>query len=110
MMQEKKVITLSNNGKYLLLHDLGELDGFEGQKFFYAVVVTPDYEIDKDDFIFISTYKKNNQDIVKKVSENTDLYKTLSLLEVVSVAMDNIPGYQKQLEEELAKLEQESSI
>lgn len=109
MMQEKKVITLSNDGKYLLLHDLGEMDGFEGQKFFYAVGVTPDYELDPEDFVFLSTYKRDGQDIVKKVSENTELYKTLSLLEVVSVAMDNIPGYQKQLEEELSKMEQESS-
>lgn len=109
MMEEKKVITLSNDGKYLLLHDLGQIDGIENERFFFAIGVTPDYDLDTDDIIFLSTYKKNGQDIVKKVSENSEVYKVLSYLEVVTTAMENIPGYKKQLEEEIAKLKEESS-
>ena len=109
MMEEKKVITLSNDGKYLLLHDLGEIDGIENERFFFAMGVTPDYDLDTEDVIFLSTYKRDSQDIVKKVSENSELYKILSYLEVVSTAMDNIPGYKKQLEEEIKKLQSESS-
>lgn len=108
-MEEKKVITLSNDGKYLLLHDLGEIDGIEGERFFFAMGVTPDYDLDTDDIIFLSTYKRNGQDIVKKVSEDSEVYKILSYLEVVTTAMDNIPGYKKQLEEEIEKLQRESS-
>ncbi len=109
MMKEKKVITLSNDGKYLLLHDLGEIDGNEGVKYFFAIGVTPDYELDTEDIIFLSTYKKDGKDIVKKVSENTNEYKLLSYLEIVSSALENIPGYKKQLEAEISKLEEESS-
>ena len=109
MMEEKKVITLSNDGKYLLLHDLGQIEEVGNERFFFAIGVTPDYDLDTDDIIFLSTYKKNGQDIVKKVSENSEVYKMLSYLEVVTTAMENIPEYKKQLEEEIEKLKEESS-
>jgi len=103
-MKEKRIITLSNGGKYLLLHDMGELEGFEGRKFFFAIGVTPDYDLDREDVIFLSTYQLNGKDMVQRVSESSKEYQTLSLLEVVSTAMENIPNYKAQLEEELEKL------
>lgn len=109
MMEEKRVITLSNGGRYLLIHDIGELEE-PGKRYFFAMGVTPDYDLDTEDTLFLCTFKENNEDIVTKVSENSDLYKDLSVLEVISTIMDNIPGYKEQLKEEIAKLEEESSI
>ena len=108
MMEEKRVITLSNGGRYLLIHDLGTLEE-NNIKYFFAIGVTPDYDLDTEDIIFLSTYKKDGQDVVKKVSENSETYKKLSYLEIVSTAIDNVPGYKQELAEQLQKLEEESS-
>ncbi len=109
MMEEKRVITLSNGGRYLLIHDLGKLEEENDKKYFYAIGVTPDYDLDPEDIVFLSTYKKDNQDVVKKVSENSDTYKKLAYLEIVSTAIDNVPGYKQELAEQIKKLEEESS-
>ncbi len=110
MMEEKRVITLSNGGKYLLIHEIGELEENDGKRYFFAMGVTPDYDLDTEDTLFLCTFKENGEDIVTKVSESTDLYKELSMLEIVSTLMDNVSGYKEQLREEIEKLEGESSI
>lgn len=109
ILEEKRIITLSNDGKYLLVNDLGEIEGEEGKKFFFAIGVTPDYELDINDIIFLATFQKNGETVVTRVDEGTEIYNTLSYLEVVSTAMENIPEYKQQLIEELNKLNNESS-
>lgn len=109
ILEEKRLITLSNGGRYLLVNDLGEIEGEEGKKFFFAIGVTPDYDLDINDIIFLATFQEDGETVVTRVDEGTKLYNTLSYLEVVSTAMENIPGYKEQLMEEIDKLNNESS-
>ena len=107
-MKEKRVITLSNGGKYLLIHDIGELDKEDGKRYFFAMGVTPDYDLDPDDTLFLCTYKENSEDIVMKVDEDTSLYHDLTVFENISAIIDNIPSYREQLKKEVTKIQGEN--
>lgn len=106
MMQEKKVITLSNGGKYLLLHEIGELIPGEGKKYFFAIGVTPDYDLDSNDIIFLVNTQENGEEYVEKVDENDEVYGDLAVLELTATAINNIPGYKEKLKEEMKKIEE----
>lgn len=109
ILEEQRLITLSNDGRYLLVNDLGEIEGEEGKRFFLAIGVTPDYDLDISDIIFLETFKENDETVVTRVNEGTELYNTLSFLEVVSTAMENIPDYKEQLAKEINRLNNESN-
>lgn len=109
MLEEKKVITLSNDGKYLIIHKIGKLDNEPDKEYFFAIGVTPDWDLDIDDTVFLCTYKENGVDLVTKVREESTLYKELSVLEIMSTIMDNVSGYKEQLKKEIEKMEEESS-
>lgn len=109
ILEEKRLITLSNNGKYLLVNDLGEIEGEEGKRFFFAIGVTPDYDLDITDIIFLATFQENGETVVTRVDEGTELYNALSYLEVVATAIESIPEYKQQLIEEINKLNNKSS-
>lgn len=109
MIGERKVITLSNGGKYLIIHEIGKLDENEKERYFFAMGVTPEYDLDTEDALFLSVCSENGEEIVTKVDEDTELYKSLSVLEVVSSLMDNVSGYKEQLQKEIEKMEQEGS-
>lgn len=110
MIQAHSLITLSNGGRYLLIDEINEVEGQKDKRFFFSMGVNPDDTLDHEDTIFLAYYKNNFGDyVMEKVDETSDLYTSLSLMETISVAMDNIPGYTKKLEEEIEKLQQESS-
>lgn len=110
MIGEKKVITLSNGGKYLILHEIGELEENALEKYFFAMGVTPEYDLDTEDALFLCVTVENGEEVVTKVDEGSELYKSLSVLEVVSSLIDNVAGYKEQLKKEIEKLKQEGSI
>lgn len=105
VLEEGRIITLENNGKYFLATDIGELEENSGKKYFFAVGVTQDYKIDLDDIIFIETYKENENYIAEKVDENSELYATLAQLQVTKEAILNVPGFAEKLQQVMENAE-----
>lgn len=96
MMKEENVITLEDDSRYLLLHDLEEIDG---KRYFYAVGVTPDDELNMKDNLFFEVIEENGQTLVDKVDPNSDVYKKLITIELVDASVDLIPGAREQVEQ-----------
>lgn len=99
---EDYVITLSNEGRYYLVHELSDY-AEDGSRYFSAIGVNNDDTFDLEDTIFLQNYERDGQQIFKKVNEDSSLYKELAVYETAITAMESIPGYAKKLEEELAK-------
>lgn len=106
---EKKVITLSNQKKYYILDDLGAPEDEENTKYLFAIGITPEWNFDTNEIIFIKYYQEDGKDMVMIVDEDDPMYEKVSNLEAVRVRIENDPKFRNELENSLEKLE-ESSI
>ena len=106
MVKEEYIISTDNGGKYLIVK---EIDEDEKGKYFFAVGITDDYEIDYENIIIFRAEKKGEQEIVTALDENTDEYQELMATYYVKIACEYIPGARKKAEEIIKQLEEESS-
>ena len=106
MMQENNAITLDNGKKYLLLHDLEEING---KRYFYAIGLKEDESLDMNDAIFFEVTNEDGAEYVEKVDPTTDLYKTLTAIEFIDSKIDEDPSYEKALEEFVATIERQET-
>lgn len=102
IIAEEYVITLSNDGRYYLIHELSDYVE-DGSRYFSAIGVNNDDTFDLEDTIFLQNYERDGQQIFEKVDEENPLYKELAVYETAIAAMESIPGYAKKIEEEIAK-------
>ncbi len=105
-MQENNIITLANGGRYLLLHDLEDV---EGQRYFYAVGVTPNYEIDAEDNLFFLVTEENGKTLIEKVDPQSELYQKLLTIELVDSSVENVPGFKERFDEFMQVMEARES-
>ncbi len=106
MMKEDNVITLANGGRYLLLHNLGDVDG---KNYFYAVGMSPDNEIEADDNLFFEVTENDGNTIVVKVDESSDTYKKLLTIELVDSTLENFPNFADKVEEFIKTMDAKES-
>lgn len=107
VITEKKVITLSNDTKYYILDDLGSpLD--ESAKYLFAIGITPDWDFDTNDIVFLKNYQEDGKEMITYVLEDDPMYEKVSNLEAVRLRLENDPKYRNEIEEALEKLEESS--
>lgn len=107
MMKEENIITLDNGARYLLLHDLDEIDG---KRFFYAVGITPDDDIDSEDSLFFEVFEEDGETSVEKVDPESEVYKTLLTIELVDASLEaDVPGVKEQVEQFVEDMEARES-
>ena len=103
IIEEGSVITLGNGAEYILVHNLGEVDGFEG-KFFFSVGVTPNEKLNVDDITFLQIRDTENGPIAKNLEKNSEIYSLLSCLEITDMLIENLPGYKDKFVNEFIKM------
>lgn len=96
MLKENNVITLDSGERYLLLH---ELENVEGKNYFYAIGVQDDDNLDKDDLQFFEVSIEDGEELVEVVDPETELFKTLTAIEFIDSKIDEDPSYEKYLDE-----------
>lgn len=104
IIEEGSVITLGNDAEYILLHDLGEMDGYDG-KFFFSVGVTKNDKLNIDDITFLQIRNTENGPTARNLEKNTEAYAMLSCLEITSILIDSLPGYKDKFVSEFKKIE-----
>lgn len=104
IIEEGSVITLGNDAEYILAHDLGEMDGYEG-KFFFSVGITKNDKLNIDDITFLQIRETEEGPIAKNLEKNSEIYAMLSCLEITNILIENLPGYKDKFASEFKKLE-----
>lgn len=104
IIEEGTVLILGNGARYYLVHEIGELEGYEGE-YYFAAGVTENEKLNVDDVIFLQIKTTENGKTAKRIEENTEIYSVLSCLEITKVLLDTIPGYRDRLITDLEKIE-----
>jgi len=104
IIEEGTEITLANGGRYYLVHEIGELEGYEGN-YFFAAGITKNEKINTNDIAFIRITNNDGKTMAKKIGKNNEIYALLSSLEITSVLMESIPGFKDRLIADLPKLD-----
>lgn len=104
IIEEETVLILGNGARYYLVHEIGELEGYEGE-YYFAVGVTENEKLNIDDIVFLQIKDTENGKTAKRLEENTEIYSVLSCLEITKVLMDTIPGYKDRLIKDIEKIE-----
>jgi hypothetical protein len=104
IIEEGTVLILGNGARYYLIHEIGELEGYEGE-YYFAIGVTENEKVNVDDIVFLQIRQTENGPIAKRLAENTEIYSVLSCLEITKVLIDTIPGYKDKLITDLEKIE-----
>lgn len=97
LLEENRIITLGSGGRYLLTTDLGGLEGYGDNKYFQAVGVTPDDDLDLEDIPFVKTYQEDGQYYIERVEENTEEYDLLNVANAVKNLVDMYPNLKETL-------------
>lgn len=97
MIKEGTVIILENQARYYLLHEIGKLEGYGDNIYYYAVGVTKSDKLNINDVIFLEHYQRDGKNIAKRVGQGTELYRLLSCLEATKILIDSLPGYADKL-------------
>lgn len=104
IIEEGTVLILGNGARYYLVHEIGELEGYEGE-YYFAIGVTENEKLNVDDIIFLQIKTTENGKTAKRIEENTEIYSVLACLEITKVLLDTIPGYRDRLITDLEKIE-----
>ena len=104
IIEEGTVLILGNGARYYLVHEIGELEGYEGE-YYFAVGVTENEKLNIDDIVFLQIKDTENGKTAKRLAENTEIYSVLSCLEITKVLIDTIPGYKDRLIKDIEKIE-----
>lgn len=105
IIEEGTVLILEGNYRYLLVHEIGELEGHPNKMYYFGAGVTDDEKINIDDVCFIEIEKDEQGYTAMKVEKNTELYDTLAVLESISAATDIDPTLENKIVDELEKYE-----
>ena len=104
IIEEGTVLILGNGARYYLAHEIGELEGYEGE-YYFAVGVTKNEKLNVDDIVFLQIKDTEKGKTAKRIEENTEIYSVLSCLEITKVLMDTIPGYKDKLIRDINRIE-----
>ena len=104
IIEEGTVLILGNGARYYLVHEIGELEGYEGE-YYFAVGVTQNEKLNIDDIVFLQIKDTENGKTAKRLAEDTEIYSVLSCLEITKVLIDTIPGYKDRLIKDIEKIE-----
>ncbi len=104
IIEEGTVLILGNGARYYLAHEIGELEGYEGE-YYFAVGVTPNEKLNVDDIVFLQIKDTENGKTAKRIEKNTEIYSVLACLEITKVLIDSIPGYRDRLISDIEKIE-----
>lgn len=104
IIEEGTVLILGNGARYYLAHEIGELEGYEGE-YYFAIGVTQNEKFNIDDIVFLEIKETENGKTAKRVKENTEIYSVLSCLETIKVLIDSIPGYKDKLITDIERIE-----
>lgn len=105
IIEEGSVITLGNGAEYILAHEIGELDGFEG-KYYFSVGVTQNNKLNIDDITFLQIRDTEKGPIAKNLEKNSDEYKMLACLEITKILIESLPNYKNKLANEIQRIEE----
>lgn len=106
IIEEGTVIILDDSNRYLLVHEIGEIEGYPNKNYYFAAGVTKNDKINTDDICFIEIEKEGQDIYATKVRKNTELYDILATVESISIATDADPSLKGKITEELEKLEE----
>ena len=106
MMKENNVITIDSGERYLLLHNLEEI---EGKNYYYAIGVKDDDSLDETDVVFFEVTEEDGAEYVEKVNPTSEIYKTLTAIEYIDSRIDEDPSYEEKLDEFVASIESQTS-
>lgn len=104
IIEEGSVITLGNDAEYILAHDLGEIDGYEG-KFFFSVGVTKNNKLNIDDITFLQIRDTEEGPVAKNLEKNSEIYALLSCLEITNMLIESLPGYKDKFVSDFKRIE-----
>lgn len=105
IIEEGSVITLGNGAEYILAHEIGELDGFEG-KYYFSVGVTPNNKLNIDDITFLQIRDTENGPVAKNLEKTSQIYQMLACLEITKILIESLPSYKNKLATEFKRIEE----
>ncbi len=100
ILEEGGTIKLANGTEYYVIDDIGELEGYEGKHYVYAIGITKEGKFNKNDYGFLELVHDDKGYIVTKIPKNTEIYETLEFLETVHTKMETEPGFKEKLMKE----------
>ncbi len=106
MIKENNVITIDSGERYLLLHNLEEI---EGKNYYYAIGVKDDDSLDETDVVFFEVTEEDGSEYVEKVDPTSEIYKTLTAIEYIDSRIDEDPSYEEKLDEFVTSIESQTS-
>lgn len=106
MIKENMIITLETGGRYLLLHEINEIDN---KKYYYAVGVTEDDDINQKDTVFFEAEEENGESSVTMVDPASDIYKALTAIELFDSKVEDDPRFEARLDEFINAFENQTS-
>lgn len=105
IIEEGSVITLGNGAEYILAHEIGELDGFEG-KYYFSVGVTQNNKLNIDDITFLQIRDTENGPVAKNLEKTSQIYQMLACLEITKILIESLPSYKNKLATEFKRIEE----
>lgn len=106
IIEEGTVIMLDDNNRYLLVHEIGDIEGYPNKIYYFAAGVTINDKINTDDICFIEIEKEGQDIYATKVRKNTEIYDILATLESISIATDADPSLKEKVTDYLERLEE----
>lgn len=105
IIEEGTVLILEEDYRYMLLHEIGELEGYPNRTYYFGAGVTKNDKINLDDVCFLEIEKDEEGYTAMKVEKGTELYETLAVLETIDSAVDIDPTQKDKIAAELEKYE-----
>ncbi len=106
MVEEQRIITGENGGKYLIVK---EIDKDEEGKYVFALGVNSKYEIDYENPIIFKAEKEGDQEFITALDENTEEYQELIATYALKIMCEYVPGVKQKAEQIIKQLEEEDS-
>lgn len=104
IIEEGTVITLDDNNRYFLVHEIGELDGYPNKTYYFSAGVTPDEKINTNDICYIEIEKDGNDIFATKVVKNTELHDLLITIHSITSAAEENPAIKDKITEAIENL------
>jgi hypothetical protein len=106
MVEEERIITGENGGKYLIVK---EIENDVNGRFFFALGINDNYEIDYDNNIIFKAEKDGDAEYVTALDENSEEFQELTATYALKIMSEYVPGVKQKAEEIIKKLEEEDS-
>lgn len=103
ILEEGTIITLEDGFEYVIIQDLGEIETYPGNKYYFAAGITADETIKMNDIIFLRVEREDEDYFASKVDEKTEEFAVLISATVLNAIIEEHPEFEETIYKELDK-------